>query len=71
LKKNVSPIHSKIVGISINKVGTTRSTGYNCPILPINNTKGGNSANKNGWNGNEIFKFVVAVIFFPIVWVIY
>tara|TARA_Y100001949_G_scaffold152403_1_gene138769 strand:+ start:161 stop:346 length:186 start_codon:yes stop_codon:yes gene_type:complete len=48
LKKNVSPIHSKIVGISINKVGSTRSTGYNCPILPINNTKGGNSANKNG-----------------------
>ena len=48
LKKNVNPIHSKIVGISINKVGSTRSAGYNCSILPINITKGGSITNKNG-----------------------
>ena len=48
LKKNVNPIHIKIVGTSINKVGSTRSTGYNCSILPINNTKGGSNTNKNG-----------------------
>ena len=71
LKKNVNPTHSKIVGISINKVGSTRSAGYNCSILPINITKGGSITNKNGWNGNEIFEFVVMDMFFSIIWVKY
>ena len=70
LKKKENPTTNKIVGISNNRKGRTRSSRYNCAKLPRKSTKIGRDKNKNEWNGNEIFEFVVD-IFSSIVCVIY